>query len=185
MLEESRRLWEGMTGQVYPLLRIAQIQIIQGKYEEASATLELARHTGKSLTQQIGRVGLDLVSAILHNAAGGESNLRIALELTTANRAAFVDNPQLSRQYQMVAACEACAAHLGLAQIVSDPVQRQIHLQAALEASQEALEIYRSFGFVRPIECVSEEIFYRHSLALAAHGRREEAMEYLQLAAMR
>ncbi len=182
MLEESRRLWEGMPGQVYPLLRIAQVQIVQGKYDEASATLELARHAGKSLTQQIGRVGLDLVSAILYNAIGGESNLRIALELATANRAAFVDNPQLSRQYHMVAACEASAAHLGLAQTVSDPVQRQSHLQAALEASQEALEIYRSFGFVRPIECVSEEIFYRHSLALAANGRQEEAVEYLQLA---
>lgn len=182
LLEKSRRLREGTAGEVYPLLRIAQVQIILGRYEEAQATLELARRLGRSLTQQIGRVGLALVSAMLYNALGDELHLREALELAAANRTAFVDNPQLSRQYQMVAACEASAAHLGMARLASDPAQRQAHLGAALEASQEAVEIYATFGFVRPIECVSEEIFYRHSLALAANGRREEAEEYLQRA---
>ncbi|MCX7682125.1 MAG: AAA family ATPase [Anaerolineae bacterium] len=182
MLEESRRLREGTAGEVYPLLRIAQVQIVLGRYDEAQAMLELARRLGKSLTQQIGRVGLALVSAMLHNALGGERHLREALELAASQRGAFVDNPQLSRQYQMVAACEASAAHLGLAQRLTDPAQQQMHLEAALEASQEAVDVYSTFGFVRPIECVSEEIFYRHSLALAAAGHHEEAAEYLQRA---
>ena len=45
-----------------------------------------------------------------------------------------------------------------------------------------ALDIYHWFGFVQIIECVSEEILFRHSLALAANGRKAEAAEYLQRA---
>jgi tetratricopeptide (TPR) repeat protein len=125
---------------------------------------------------------------IFHNALGGgrtsdaHTHLQIALDLATRNREVVVDNPQLSRQYQMVAECEAAAAHLGLAQAVADEADRQVHLRQALESSRAALEIYEACGYVRPIECVSEEIFYRHSLALAAKGQEAEADEYLRRA---
>jgi hypothetical protein len=106
----------------------------------------------------------------------------MALDLAARNRQVFVESPQLSRQYQMVAACEETAAHLGLAQAVGDEAERQVHLLQALESSQAALDVYQSCGFVRPIECVSEEILLRHSQALAANGRGAEAAEYLQRA---
>ena len=73
-------------------------------------------------------------------------------------------------------------AHLGLAELVDDEAQRQTHLRQALESSQVALDIYQQFGFVQIIECVSEEILYRHSLALEANGREAEAAETLQRA---
>jgi hypothetical protein len=55
-------------------------------------------------------------------------------------------------------------------------------LRQALETSNVALGHYQSFGFVRPIECTSEEILLRHSLALVANGHDLEAAEYLRQA---
>jgi len=182
LLEKSLRIWEGMPGELYPLLRIIQIQVMQGRLEEAQVNLERARAIGEHHTQDMGLVGLDLVSAILYNSLGDEANLRMALSLATRTREAFVDSPELSRQYQMAAACEVTAAHLGLAQTVPDTAERQTHLRQALESSQVALDLYQASGFVRPIECVSEEILYRHSLALAANGRGSVAAEYLRRA---
>ncbi|MEE8392086.1 MAG: hypothetical protein V3S14_15000 [Anaerolineae bacterium] len=182
MLEESLRIWEGIPSELFPLLRIAQIKAVQGRYDEALAILESERVRRNDEWHDIGLVGLDLVSAILYNALGDERHLRMALELATQTREVFVDNPQLSRQYQMAAACEAAAAHLGLAKAVTDAAERQHHLRQALESSQAALDIYQSFGFVRPIECVSEEILFRHSQALATNGHQAEAAEYLQRA---
>jgi class 3 adenylate cyclase/tetratricopeptide (TPR) repeat protein len=182
MLEESLHIWEGIPSELFPLLRIVQIHTVQGRYDEALAVLERARRIGEWNSEDMGRAGLDLVAVILYNALGDESYLALALELATQNRQVFVDNPRLSGQYQMVVACEAAAAHLGMAKIVADAVERQHHLHQALESSQAALDIYHSFGFVQPIECVSEEIFYRHSLALAANGRQAEAAEYLRRA---
>jgi hypothetical protein len=130
----------------------------------------------------MGRAGTDLVSAILYNALGGEHHLRLALEFATRNREVFVDNPQLSKQYRMAAACEAAGAHLGLAELAVDEAEHQLHARQALELSQAALDVYQEFGFVRPIECTSEEILYRHSQALAANDRQVEAAEYLRRA---
>jgi hypothetical protein len=73
-------------------------------------------------------------------------------------------------------------AHLRLAELVTDEAQRQAHLRQALESSQAALDIYQQFGFVQVIECVSEEILYRHSLALEGNDREAEAAETLQRA---
>jgi len=185
LLEESLRIWEGMPGVLYPLLRIAQIQVVQGRCEEAQATLERARRVSEQYEQyakDIGQAGLNLVSAILYNALGDQDHLRAALEWTAQNREAFVDNPQLSQQYQMVAACEAAAAHLELARVLEDDAERRYHLRQALESSQAALDVFQSFGFVRPVECVGEEILFRHSLALAANGLQTPATDYLRRA---
>jgi len=181
LLEESWHIQEGTSGELFSLLRIAQIHAMQGQHDQALETLARARRVDH-YAGDMGHTGIDLVSAILYNTIGDEQHLRMALELTTQTRQAFVDNAQLSQQYQMVAACEATAAHLGLAKAVTDTAEREHHLRQALESSRAALDIYRAVGFVRPIECVSEEILYRHGLALAANGREAEAAEYLQRA---
>jgi hypothetical protein len=130
----------------------------------------------------IGRVGLTLVSTILDNAVGDVTHLREALELTSQVLGMSIESPQLSQQYEMVALCEATAAHLGLARVLVEEAERQHHRREALKSSQAALEIYETCGFVRPIECVSEQILYRHSLALRANGWEAEADELLQRA---
>jgi hypothetical protein len=182
LLEESIRLWEGMPGALFPLLRILQIQVVQGRLDKAQATLERVCRIGERHARDIGRAGLDLVSVILYNALGDEAHLRKALELATQNREAFVDNPRLSQQYQMVAACETVAAHLGLARVLAGEAERQHHLRQALESSQAALDMYQSFGYVLPIECVSEEILFRHSLALMANSLQTAAADYVKRA---
>ncbi len=88
----------------------------------------------------------------------------------------------LPRQYGMAAACESAAAHLGLAKCVAAEAERQTHCHEALHWSQAALNLYQELGGVQIIECLSEEILYRHNLALTANGRQAEAADYLQRA---
>jgi hypothetical protein len=88
----------------------------------------------------------------------------------------------VSRQYRMAAACQACLSHLSLAHLLSAEAGQQEHFQKALEASRIAIEIYEPFGYVNIIECAVEEIFLRHSQALAANNLRVEAEKYLQMA---
>ena len=181
LLEECLRLWERFPGELFALLRVAQIRVAQDRCDEALAILERVHRAGERNMKDMGRAGLRLVSAILYNALGGETHLREALELAAQTRQLVAAAP-LTRQYEMAAACESAAAHLGLAEYAADEVERQTHRHQALESSQAALDIYQHFGFVQIIECVSEEILYRHSLVLAANGREAEAAEYLQRA---
>jgi len=182
LLKECLRIQEGTPGAVFALLRVAQVQIVQSRYDEAQETLEHARRiTGVQAVHDMGRAGLRLVSAILHNGLGDEAHLREALELTAQTSQLVADAP-LTRQYEMAAACELAAAHLRLAECAADEAERQAHLRQALESSQAALDIYQHFGFVQIIKCVSEEILYHHSLALAANGHEAEAAEFLQRA---
>ena len=92
----------------------------------------------------------------------------------------------ISQQYLMAALCEASATHLKLAQSYvgrkEKDSERESHLTQALEASQTAIRIYEQFGFVQLVECVSEEILYRHSRALAANDRADEAADFLERA---
>jgi tetratricopeptide (TPR) repeat protein len=177
MLREGRRIIAGLGSELYFLLRIAQIQTLQGKYEDALQTLEHARRLDRPI-HNMGRVGLNLVSAILYNAIGDEAHLRMALDLTEESREITLETPPITRQYAMVAACEATAAHLGLAMGLTE--ESEPHYQRALETSQSAVDTYEDFGFMRPIECISEELYYRHSLALAANGQQEAAAACLE-----
>ena len=182
LLEASRRLSEGNPFEMYPLLRIAQIRVEQRRFDEARSMLERADSIGEEQVHVFGRVGLRLVWAIFFNRSGGERQLRRALALTAEVRETAADNPQLGEQYQMVAACEAAASHLLLAKTVVEDAERAEHARRALVESQAALEIYERSGHVRPIECVSEEILYRHSLALAANGHFVKATAFLERA---
>jgi len=181
LLEDARHIREGMPGEIFALLRVVQIQVAQDRYDEALATLECVHRAGEQNMKDIGRAGLRLVSAMLYNGLGDETHLRQSLELAAQTSQLVTDAP-LTRQYEMAAACESAAAHLGLAKCLTDEAERKAHLRQALESSQTALDIYQHFGFVQIIECASEEILYRHSLALAANGREAEAAEYLQRA---
>lgn len=178
-LEQSRELYAGQTMELFPILRIAQIRIQQGMLEEAQRSLDRAQQLAELAPHDVGRAGLRLVSAMFRNALGTQPQLLEALELLSQAFEMSSENPELSRQYQMAASCEATASHLMLADLQTEAEEREEHLKRALDTSQTAVTIFRSFGFVRPIECVSEEILLRHSLALQANGRRPEADAYL------
>jgi tetratricopeptide (TPR) repeat protein len=182
---EALRIWENITGKLFPLLRIAQIQTVQGQCDAALQSLETARPVGEKIASDIGRAGLGLVTAILYNALADEPHLREALQFTS-QIAQMVTDSRVSRQYKMAAACEATVAHLGLARALdgaeTGAAERQTHLRQALDASQSALNLYQEFGFVQIVECTSEEVLYRHSQALAANGRSSEADDFTQRA---
>jgi predicted ATPase/class 3 adenylate cyclase len=182
LLEECRRMWEGIPDEIFPLLRIAQVRIVQGRYDEAQQVLDRIHRVDEENVHDVGRAGVALTRAIFFNVLGDEPHLREVLELTARAYRISSENPQLSQQYQMAAACEAAAAHMGLIRMLGGEDERRHHLHLAMESSQLALDIYRSFGYVRPIECTSEEILYRHSLALRANGHDVEANAYLQQA---
>jgi tetratricopeptide (TPR) repeat protein len=179
---KALHFWGNITDRLFPLLRIAQIQTAQGRHTEALATLELARPLEQKIIFDIGRAGLGLVTVILYNALDDEGHLQSALEIISQIQQ-MVSNSLISRQYHMAATCEASAAHLKLAQHLAGrkrmKVARQAHLEQALESSQSALTIYEQFGFVQIVECTSEEIFYRHSQALAANDHPAEAAEFV------
>ena len=190
---QALRIWEPITVRLFPLLRIAQIHANQGQSAEALAALEMAEPLAGKVVQDIGRAGLDLIKVIVYLALGDEPHLRSALEIASQIQQMVADQ-LVSRQYHMVAACQAAVAHLALARLLdgregaqglrpeaSHP-ERQAHLAQALELSQTALNLYQQFGFVMVVECTSEEILYRHSQALAANDRPAEAAEFLRQA---
>lgn len=179
--EEALRIWENITGKIYPLLRIVQHHTEMGNFEAALQTLEQAQPAGEREVREMGRAGLGLVSAILFNAIGDEAHLRQALDAAGWVYRMASDN-LVSQQYKMAALCEIAAAHLQLATRVADAGAQQFHRQEALVASGAAFDLYRSFGFVQIVECTSEEILYRHGLALQANGYVAEGQDMVRQA---
>lgn len=181
--KQALALWENLHARLFPLLRIAQIQAAQGQYPEALATLELAAPLGEKAIADIGRAGLQLVTAIISNALGDEAHLLQVLDLIPKIQH-MVANNLVSRQYQMTAACEGAAAHLQLAELKGGhaTAEGQAHFLQALEMSQTALNMYEQFGFVQVVECTSEEILFRHSQALAANDQMATSAAYLKRA---
>ena len=179
--QESLRIWEGATKELFPLLRVAQILSEIDRYNEAEVILERAGPIVDRMVHNIGRAGFDLVSAILCNSRADEFHLRKALEHTDKVIQMVTEN-LVSRQYRMAAASEASSAHLELAKYAINSEERQSHISQALTNSQVALDLYLEFGFLQIVECVSEEILFRHSRALKANNRYEEAAEYLKKA---
>jgi tetratricopeptide (TPR) repeat protein len=177
--EEALRIWEQSSSRLFPLLRIAQIQILLGQYRTASATLELARPIGDQVINDLGRAGLALVTAILFNALGDADHLLQVFELESQIDEMVAGN-FISRQYLMVAACESTEAYLQLYELALNENDRQRHIAQAMESSNKALGIYREFGFAQVIECTYEEILYRHSQALRANGNEGEADNFLE-----
>ncbi len=179
MLEASRSILKGTTGEARRLIRIAQIQANQYQYQEALANLARARELSGVRLAQV--ANLNLVTSIVYTTMWEETQLRAALELAEQTRQ-LTQNPLLSQQYAMAAACHETLAYLGLGQKSTDAATRQQHYQLALAASQKALAIFECFGFVQITECVSEEVLFRRSQALAANEQHAEALLYLERA---
>jgi tetratricopeptide (TPR) repeat protein len=178
---EALRRWEKSAAKIYPLLRIAQIQGYLGKHAEAMATLEEARPISKTTHESLAQAGFHLVTCILYNEVEEEAHLRMVFDHAYEVEK-IVEQNLLSRQYAMVAACERANAHLKLSKKLTDRHERKLQARLALESSQKALVIYQEFGFTGAVECVAEEIFFRHSLALSLNSARAEAGKYLESA---
>jgi len=180
-LRESLRLWEGTSGSLFPLLRIAQLQTALGKYRDAQETLEIARPIVDENIWDLGRAGFAMVSAILFNNLVDEAHLREVIALgERINR--LVAEKLVSRQYEMAAACEVSTAYMRLGVFNQDETERVHCRQKALEASRHSLDIYQQFGFVQIVECLSETILYRHSQALKANSLLDESRLFAQKA---
>jgi len=191
-LEECRNIMKNTPDEVYVLFHIAHIHIAQANHIDALAALKMIQTIGEPC-QDRGIASLKLLWIMYHNALGTRaatrsddreviSQLTQALDLVARTRELTLNSPFVSIHYQMAAECQAVIAHLGLAQTEKDPILRQKHLDHALETSESAYEIYQLYGFVQIIECVSEEVFFRHNQALAANGKHDLALRYLQRA---
>ncbi len=179
--QEALHKTENLNSRLYPILRLAQIQAMMGRYEDAQESLEIARPVSEMQVDEIGRAGNALVTAILYNLLGDRSHLNMVLEL--GDRVIrMVGEKLISRQYQMAAQCEMAAAHLGLADLAEEDGERQSHLGQALEGSRAAADIYGEFRFTQVVECSSEEILFRHSRTLSANGYTQESREYFERA---
>jgi tetratricopeptide (TPR) repeat protein len=181
LVQRSAQIWERITESLYPLLRQAQMHIELRRFKEAQQILESIRLNVEQSVSDVSRVGYNAVWAIYHNALSGEDHYHYALENISRIHHLANEN-RISRQYQIAAACQAAVAHMGLAELASSEDEKRYRNTLAMEASQEAVALYEHFGFVRMAECVSEEVLYRHSQALAGNGRMAEALDYLEKA---
>ncbi len=177
----SYQLSEKINSSLFPLLRIAQLQARLHLYAEGEDTLQKAIPLSEVGAYAIGKAGLWLVSAILHNERDRLEDYYRALEDAQRAIDLAVAN-QVSAQYLMGGCCEKCAAHLRLAELLADPDQREEQKRLALEASSTALNVYERYGFVQIIECTSEEVFYRHAQALRMNGRTHDADDFAKKA---
>jgi len=183
LLEEARRNVQGYHDEMAATLRIIHIKISQGEFQTALQKLStLGEDAGEEMFHNL-RAGVLLVSAMAHNAfIDSEDHLQAALKAVTELDEMLAANTMISRQYGIATACQASAAHLSLSALQTTKAGRKACIKAALEASQRARDLYSSFGYLQIVECVSEEVHYRHSRALAATGQLEAADDELRWA---
>ncbi len=177
--EEALRIWGNTIGRLYPMLRMVQLQTEMGDFEAALAVLEQAQPAGEREVRELGRAGLGLVSARLFNAMADEAHLRQALEAAAWVHRMAADS-LVSRQYKMASLCQIADSHRRLMAVVADEGEREMHRVEALNASGVAFDLYQGFGFVQIVECTSEEILFRHALALQANGREAEGRDMVR-----
>ncbi len=180
-IEEALNRWENATGRIYPLMRKAQILIAQEKFDEAERLLEEARPICSRGVVDLGRAGIELVTSMLYLAHGDAESLRVDLDLLQRVQA-LVDEEVVPRQYEIAANCHRAVAHLGLSHCMKDEEDCEEHKRLALTASTAALDGLNSFGFLQIIECVSEEVLFRHGQALMENNRIDEGKEYIRRA---
>lgn len=191
-LEECRRILAGSRDEVFPLFHMAQIQTAQADHAGARESLATIHAIGEPV-QDRAQASMKLVQAILHNAEGARAATRAEIEAVTASLNAALrfsgevvflaeSSPLVSEQYEMGALCKAAVAYLGLAQTAPDAEAKATYLSDALHAAERAYEIYQRFGFCQIVECVSEEVLFRYSQALAANDHQEAAVRFLRRA---
>jgi predicted ATPase/class 3 adenylate cyclase len=192
LLEECRRILRGTRDEVHPLFHVAQIQVAQADHTGAQETLEQIQLIGEPIKDRA-QASFKLVCAMLHNARGtraatrgNASEITEHLEATLRCVQAVIDSveqsPLVSLQYEMAAQCQATLAYMGLAQSANEEQEHYDYLDAALRAAERAHEIFQHFGFVQIVECVSEEVMFRYSQALAANQQQDLAVRYLRRA---
>jgi predicted ATPase/class 3 adenylate cyclase len=179
--EKAFRLTENVAASLYPLLRLAQLQVCLGWFAEAEATLAQAIPLSERGAFAIGIAGRLLVSAFLGNSRAQPGDHEHALSEAEKVKH-LVDEHKISAQYLMSACSESAQAFQGLARQTEDAGQRAEYSRRALEESGQARDIYERYGFVQVIECLSEEILYVHAVSLDINGMAEEAAQYLQRA---
>jgi tetratricopeptide (TPR) repeat protein len=181
LLKDSLRVGRGTLNDMFTLLRVVQIHADLEELEEGREALARLGEKDEQAVFAAARAGLRLVMAMLYVTMGDEEHLRKALALLEETLRMIADNPLLTRQYEMAVASQATRAHLSLAELASDAEAAARHRLRALEASRHALETFEEVGFVQVIECVSEEVLFRHAQALEANGEGE-AVEYVERA---
>lgn len=181
LLEECTQILRGSHKEIYPWFHIVQVQIAQGRHQQAQDNLAHI-HTIDGLVQDRGRASLNLIEAMLYNALGDEEHLHEALERTDYVRQLVQENPLISQQYEMAAACKATVAHLKFASLAPTPKAETTHRHRAMEAAEQAHDLYQSFGFAQILECTSEEVLFRYSQALSANHDQGLALKYLRRA---
>ncbi|MCA9994293.1 MAG: AAA family ATPase [Anaerolineales bacterium] len=180
MMREVAAQWSHDTPLV--LLRMALMLSAMAEHEEALEKLEQAQQQLAQVVSRTLALGLHLAAAMIYNGAGGEAHWWQALEETARASQIVRENPMISRQYELAAACQAAVAQLALAKIASEQAARQRHLDWALASSQVALTIYELLGYVQILECASEEVLFWHGKALLANGRFADAHTFFHRA---
>jgi hypothetical protein len=182
-LEEARRSVQSWYDEMQATLRLIQIKIAQGQYQTALQKMSVIDENSSEEVFHNVHAGKLLVTALVHNAfMDSETHLLAALQAAQKLDEMLAANLTISRQYGIAAACQISAAYLSLSTLQTTEASRKEYAQSALEAAQLALDTYSTFGYIQIIECTSEEVYYRHSRALAANARLDEAAQSLQLA---
>ena len=189
-LEECRHILEGSRHEVYPLFHVTQILVAEADHDGARAAL--AEIEEKSdLLQDRAQASRLLVEAILLNAEGARAasradpdrvveRLEQSLKISHTVMDLAEGSPLVSQQYEMAACTKATVAYLGLAQTVKG--REAEYLDLALKTAERGHAIYQRFGFAQVVECVSEEVLFRYSQALAADHQADAASRYLRRA---
>lgn len=182
LLEQAHHMRTGRPEAVYALLRIMQVQIMQGRLESAEKTLEEIRKIDERSMGDNARAGLRIILAKLNVASRDISRLRLVPGLTAEVLQMRAEHRLSTRQYEIAATCELAVSYLTLADVLSTAEQKQEQLDLALAASSQAVELYESLGYMQVIECVSEEVLFRHYQVLLANKLEKQADEYLEKA---
>lgn len=180
--KEAWQIWQDSPGEAWILIRIVQILTAQENYDEAFAVLEQIRQIHFQELNEFFQVGLHLATASLEYAVGDEPHLRRALANAEQAQHWVANTPRLGQQHKMAAATKAAVIHLALADASTHESEIKKHRQQALDSSMVALTTFEHFGYAQALECVSEEVFFNHSQVLAAAGRRETSLAFLQRA---
>ncbi len=182
-LETAKYKAIGFSQTLLAELCLVQIFVALEQFEKGRAALRRIEQVDEEDLFYNLRAGLLLTKAIFYNHVGtSEFEFQKVLEITCQAEDLIAENPMISRQFSIAASCQAVHAHLNLSRIARDEFTRQNHQALAVQCSQNALNLFETFGFVQTIECTSEEIYFCHFLALSANGLPEHSRQFLFLA---
>jgi hypothetical protein len=182
-LQEARQMTDVEYQHLLADLRIVQIGALTNRHSEVQGMLEVMLQGNDTRFFHNARAGIRLVAAIFYATLDcSEANMYKALDAIRDFKHIAAEAPMLSRQYTAAAACESSSIYLKLAGCAASESRRREHLSNALQCAEEAVNLFKEFGFIQVTECSSQEILFRCSQVQAANGQTIEAAEYLQAA---